>query len=86
MNSHFPLWLKIAHTVFVALLVPVYWRHYGLQNFLWLSDIALFGVTINLWLGNSLLASTMALGVLILELAWNVDFFGSCSAAVNCLA
>jgi len=33
-----PLWLRIGLTVFVAFLVPYYWRHYGPQNFLWLSD------------------------------------------------
>jgi hypothetical protein len=31
-----PLWLKIAYTLFVCVIVPVYWRHYGAANFLWL--------------------------------------------------
>ena len=70
-----PVWLKISYTVFVVILVPVYWKQYGPGNFLWFSDIALLTTTITLWLENSLLASMMALSTLLLELIWNVDFF-----------
>lgn len=71
----FPLWLKIIYTLFVCVLVPIYWRRYGPVNFLWFSDIALFGALAALWLENALLASTMAVAALLLELAWNVDYF-----------
>src|SRR5687768_2105178 len=71
----FPLWLKLVYGLFVIVLVPVYWRQYGPANFLWFSDIALFGGLAALWLESSLIASTMAVGALLLELAWNVDFF-----------
>ena len=70
-----PLWLKISYTLFVCVLVPVYWRHYGPANFLWFSDIALLVSVPALWLESSLLASMMALAVLLPELGWNVDFF-----------
>ena len=33
--------LKIVYTLFLIILVPAYWQHYGLANFLWGSDIAL---------------------------------------------
>jgi hypothetical protein len=69
-----PLWLKLAHTLFLCVLVPIYWRQWGPRNFLWFSDIALITATIALWLESSALASTMALAVGIPELAWNVDF------------
>ena len=72
--SAYPLWLTLPYTVFVAVLVPVYWHHYGPANFLWFSDIALFAVLIGLWTGNRLLVSMMAVGVLPLELLWTVDF------------
>ena len=72
----FPLWLKIGYTIFVCLLVPVYWAKYGPANFLWFSDIALLLTLPALWLESSLLASMMAVGVLLLEIAWNLDFFG----------
>lgn len=70
-----PLWLKIGYTLFVCLLVPVYWRQYGPGNFLWFSDIALFTITGALWLESALLASMMALAVLVLETVWIIDFF-----------
>jgi len=70
-----PLWLKIAYTLFVCLIVPIYWRRYGPANFLWFSDIALLVAVPALWLESPLLASMMALGVALPELAWNVDFF-----------
>jgi hypothetical protein len=70
-----PLWLKISYTLFVCLIVPVYWRRYGPANFLWFSDIALLVTVPALWLESSLLASMMALAVALPELAWNVDFF-----------
>ena len=81
----FPLWLKIAYTLFVCLIVPVYWRHYGPANFLWFSDIALLMTVPALWLESSLLASMMALAVALPELAWNVDFFVRLSTGVSSL-
>ena len=69
-----PLWLKIGYTLFVCLLVPVYWKQYGPGNFLWFSDIALFTITAALWVESALLASMMALAVLVLESVWVIDF------------
>jgi hypothetical protein len=68
------IWLKIVYTLFVCVLVPVYWVHYGPGNFLWFSDIALFITAVALWLESSLLASMMALSVIVLESVWIVDF------------
>ena len=74
--SEIPLWVKLAYTAFLGLLVPVYWRKYGPANFLWFSDIALIGTAIALWVESALLASMMAVGVLLPELGWNMGFFG----------
>ena len=71
-----PLWTKIVYTLFLGVLVPVYWIYWGPKNFLWFSDIALLGTAVALWLESSLLASMMALAIALPELAWNVDFFG----------
>src|SRR5207237_3890877 len=76
-----PLWLRIGLTAFVAFLVPYYWRHYGPQTFLWLSDAGLFLTVIALWRADRLLISMMAIGVLPLELFWNIDFFSASSPA-----
>jgi len=70
-----PLWLKIAYTLMVATIVPVYLAHYGAANFLWFSDIALIVTGIALWEESLLLASMMAVGVLLPEVLWNVSFF-----------
>ena len=78
-----PLWLKLAYTLFVCLLVPVYWRAYGPTNFLWFSDIALLLTLAALWFESRLLASMLALSVLILDLAWNVDFFTRLATGVQ---
>jgi hypothetical protein len=70
------LGIKVACTLFLAVLVPMYWAHYGPGNFLWFSDIALLGGVAALWLESPLLASMMMLAVLLPECAWNLDFFG----------
>ena len=71
-EGQIPLWLKILVTLFVCILIPVYWLKYGPSNFLWFSDIALLAA---LWLENRLLASIMLLAAALPELMWNLDFF-----------
>ena len=70
-----PMWIKIPYTVFVLVLVPVYWIKLGPQNFFWACDIALIATVFALWLESRLLASTMAIAVILPELVWNLDFF-----------
>jgi len=50
-----PLGLKVIYTLYVCVLVPIYWRQYGPANFLWFSDIALLALVPALWLENALL-------------------------------
>ncbi len=78
-----PLWLKVSYTLFVFLLVPLYWVQYGPGNFLWFSDIALLLTVPALWLESGLLASMMALSVGLLEVAWIVDFFSRLFTGVS---
>ncbi|HJR50904.1 MAG TPA: hypothetical protein VJ794_07345 [Gemmatimonadales bacterium] len=68
------LGVKVGYTLFLLVLVPVYWARYGPKNFLWFSDIALLTTGPALWLESPLLASMMTLAVLLPELAWNLDF------------
>ena len=70
-----PLWLKLADTAFVAVLVVVYARTWGWANFLWFSDIALILSVPALWFESPLLASMMALAVLLPDGLWIVSFF-----------
>ena len=69
-----PLWLKIAYTLFICVIVPIYWKQYGPGNFLWFSDIALLVTAVTLWIESSLLASMMAVSVVVLESIWIIDF------------
>ena len=69
-----PPWVTTTYTLFVCVLVPVYWVEYGPQNFLWGSDIALLVTLLALWLKSGLLASMMAIAVLLPELGWSIDF------------
>lgn len=73
-RGRIPLWVKIVYSLYLCVLVPVYWREYGPTNFLWASDIALFAVFAAVWLENRLLNSMMVIGVLPFELAWILDF------------
>jgi hypothetical protein len=61
-------------TVLVAVVVPVYFVKYGPANFLWFSDIGLFGICAALWLEQPLLGSMMALAVLLPETVWLLSF------------
>ena len=78
-----PLWLKLAYTLMVVAILPVYLVHYGAANFLWFSDIALVVTGVALWYESRLLASMMAVGVLLPELLWNISFFSRLSAGVR---
>jgi hypothetical protein len=69
-----PVWLQLAYGIGVPAIAIVYWREYGPQNFLWLSDIALVLTAATVLTADPLPASMAAVGVLPLELAWLVDF------------
>jgi len=68
------LTFKVAYTLFVLLVVVIWWRHYSWRNFLWFSDIAFIGAVPALWLESAALASVLAVAVLLPEMLWNVDF------------
>ena len=78
-----PLWLKLACTGIAVAVLVLYWLRYGPGNYLWFSDIALIVTVPALWLESSLLASTMAVGVLLPEALWNVSLFSRLLAGVR---
>ena len=69
-----PLWLKIAYTLFVAVLVPVYWRAYTPLNFLWFCDVALLVTLVALWTEDPLLAGMPAVAIVLPQILWVIDF------------
>jgi hypothetical protein len=69
-----PIGLKIAYSAFMAVLVPVYWHNYGPTNFLYFCDVALILTLIAIWPENALLISACAVGILVPQAVWVVDF------------
>ena len=78
-----PLWLKIAYTAFLGVLVPVYWRSYTPLNFLWFCDVALAVTFLALWRESALLASMAAVGIVLPQLLWLGDFLCGLVAGVS---
>jgi hypothetical protein len=70
-----PPWLKIAYTVFLGVLVAVYWPAYGPANFLWFCDAAAIVTCFALWLESPLLAGSQAVAMTISQTIWTLDFF-----------
>src|SRR4051812_15040863 len=73
-GGRLPIWLKVGYTAFMAVLVPIYWRHYGPTNFLYFCDVALFLTLAAVWMENALLASMAAVGIVAVQAIWCVDF------------
>lgn len=71
---------QILFAVLVAVVLPVYLVKYGPANFLWFSDIGLFGICAALWLEQPLLGSMMALAILIPETLWLISFISGAIA------
>ena len=69
-----PLWLKLAYTAFLAVLIPVYWINYGPTNFLYFCDVALLLTLVGMWRESRLLLSLPAVGIMLPQLVWCVDF------------
>ncbi len=69
-----PLWLKLAYTAFLAVLIPVYWANYGPTNFLYFCDVALLLTLVGLWVESPLLVSLPAVGILLPQALWCTDF------------
>ena len=71
-----PLAAKLLYTAWMAAWVPVYWVQAGPGNFLWLCDVANFVLLAAFWLESPLLVSSQAVGVLLVQTLWGVDFLG----------
>ena len=72
-----PLWLKLAYTAFMAVLIPVYWANYGPTNFLYFCDVALIITLVGIWIESPLLASICAVGIIASQTLWVIDFLSN---------
>lgn len=77
MQSHLPLWLKITWTLWLLIWAPLYWRHYGAQNFLFFCDIGNVLIGIALWLESALIFSWAACGTLLFQTLFTIDLVGA---------
>jgi hypothetical protein len=75
-KKRIPLAVKVVYTAFVCVLVPQYGIDYGPTNFLYFCDVALLMTVPALWLESSLLASMAAVGIVLPQLLWQIDFLG----------
>ena len=71
------LWLKVLWTVWVLVWAPLYWRQYGLQNFLFFCDLGNVFIAAALWLESPLLFSWQASGLLIFQTLFTFDLAGA---------
>src|SRR5438876_11308435 len=69
-----PLWLKIAYTTFMAVLIPIYLKNYGPANFLYFCDAAALVTLIAIWIESPLLLSAALVGILVPQMLWVIDF------------
>ena len=72
-----PLWLKLLWTAWVLVWSPVYWREYGLQNFLFVCDLGNFFITAGLWLESPLIFSWQATSLLLFQTLYTIDLVGT---------
>jgi hypothetical protein len=73
-SARVPFYVKIVFSVFMAVLVPVYAYWYGPTNFLYLCDVSLILTLIGIWTESALLISMCAVGILMPQAFWVVDF------------
>ena len=52
---------------------PLYWREYGLQNFLFFCDLGNLLITVALWFESPLLFSWQATGLLLFQTLFTID-------------
>ena len=72
-SMRLPLWLKILWTLWLAIWAPLYWKQYGLQNFLFFCDIGNILIGLALWLESPLIFSWQACGLLLFQTLYIVD-------------
>jgi len=82
-NPAIPIWVKVAYSAFVAIVVPFYWVTYSPWNFLYFCDIALLVTAVAIWIESPFLVSMQAVAITIPQLVWVVDFLGRLIAGVH---
>ncbi len=71
-----PLSIKLLWTACVIVWIPLYWRQYGLQNFLFFCDLGNLFIAAALWLESPLIFSWQASGLLLFQTLFTIDLAG----------
>ena len=82
-KGRIPSWVKLAYSVFVAIVVPCYWVTYSPWNFLYFCDIALLLTAVAIWIESPLLVSMQAIAIMVPQMLWVVDFLCRLLAGVH---
>jgi len=82
-NRRVSIWVKVAYSAFVAVVVPCYWVTYSPWNFLYFCDIALLVTAVAIWIESPLLTSMQALAITLLQALWVIDFLCRLIAGVH---
>jgi hypothetical protein len=76
-ENRLPLLFKLAYRAFMAVLIPVYWHYYGPTNFLYFCDVTLIITLVAVWIESPLLVSMCAVGILLPQVYWCIDFIAN---------
>lgn len=72
-----PLWLKIVWTLWLIAWIPLYWKQYGAQNFLYFCDLGNLFIGAGLWTESALIFSWQATGLLLFQSLYTIDLIGA---------
>jgi hypothetical protein len=72
-----PLSIKLLWTACVMAWIPLYWRQYGLQNFLFFCDFGNLLIAAGLWLESRLIFSWQATSLLLFQTLFTIDLAGA---------
>src|SRR5437667_7524649 len=78
-----PVWVKVAYSAYVVVLVPCYWVAYTPWNFLYFCDIALLVTGVAIWIESPLLVSMQAVAITLPQMLWVVDLLCRLVAGVH---
>jgi hypothetical protein len=69
----FPVWIRCAVVVWLAIWIPAYWRTWGAANFLHLCDVAVILACAGVLTDSALLISSQGVSSLLVDAAWALD-------------
>jgi hypothetical protein len=82
-DRRIPIWVKVAYSAYVAVVVPCYWVAYTPWNFLYFCDIALLVTAVAIWIESPLLVSMQAVAITLPQILWVVDLLCRLVAGVH---